>query len=429
MVKHALKLATRATYDRYLSKFYAFCSQQGVQWPSLAAATEQHLGAFFEHVTRKGARPASALKGASAAVALALDAHGLPNPRSMPGSALSKLVLSLTRDRTTAPRSVTPVLPLARVLARLRELMADGSQKAVREAFVVAVSLFGLVRSLELEHVRLQQCAVVDAAPAPHQLHIAMFNYKNDSDLGGATLRIPGSSESAVCVACIFEAYVKLTAPHRTHDTRSLVLSLPRANQPCAGLSASSIGTIKNRFGRVVNPTNSGFLNNWTRKLGASMLLDAGVPVPDVVNYGRWRNAEAFTKHYVQRQLQPTAFNDIVAAHAPAKMLPAVVLRSNFRNPAKPRLSRATSKLRASATARSSTSTPSLSSPTTTSMAARASPSTPSLSSTLTPSLSPIGYKVQRRAARNWSAVSTPSLSSSSSFRQSPSSSSDAGFF
>ena len=196
---------------------------------------------------------------------------------------------------------------------------------------------------------------------------------------------------------------MKLTAPHRTNpSTRSLVLSLPRTNHPCAGLRASSIGTIKNRFGRVVNPTNSGFLNNWTRKLGASMLLDAGVPVPDVVNYGRWRNAEAFTKHYVQRQLQSTAFNDIVAAHAPAAVSPAVVSKSNFRKTAKTRLGRATPKFHASTAVRSSPSTPSLSSPTTTSMASRASQSTSSLSSPLTPSLSPIGYKVQRRAARNW---------------------------
>ena len=152
------------------------------------------------------------------------------------------------------------------VLARLRALKADGSQRAVREAFVVAVSLFGLMRSLELEHVKLQQCAVVDAAPAPHQLHIAKFNYKNDSDLGGATLRIPGSSESSVCVAFIFEAYVKLSAPQRTNAAQSLVLSLPRADQPCAGMRASSIGTIKYRFGRAVNPSTSEFLNNWTRK-------------------------------------------------------------------------------------------------------------------------------------------------------------------
>lgn len=412
VVKHALKDTTRATYDRYLSKFYDFCSQQGVLWPSPAAATEQHIGAFFEHVTRKGARPSSVLKGASAAVALALDAHGLPNPRDARGSALSKLVLSITRERTSAPRSVTTAVPLAPVLARVRALMADGSVAAVREAFVVAVSVFGLVRSQELEHVKLSQCKVVEASPAPHQLHIAMFNYKNDTDLGGATLRIPGSSERAVCVACIFEAYVKLTAHLRGSAARQqlLVVSLPRANQPCAGLRASSIGTIKNRFGRAVNPADSGFLNNWTRKLGASSLLDAGVPVPDVINYGRWRNAEAFTKHYVQRQLRPTAFNDIIAAQSSSAALSMGVPKSNFKTPSKARLRFASPRAAPA------------------SSASRASPSTPSLSSPITPSLSPIAFKVQRRKARNWSTVSTPSLSSSSSFQESLGSPSDSSF-
>ena len=230
------------------------------------------------------------------------------------------------RDRTKAPRSVTPILPLAQVQARLRALMADGSLGAVREALVVAVSLFGFVRSLELEHVKLAQCRVVEAAPAPHQLHILMFNYKNDVDLGGATLRIPGSSERPVCVACIFETYVKLTTRHRESATgQPLVLSLPRANQPCSGLHASTIGSIKNRFGRVVNPADSGFLNNWTRKLGASSLLDAGVPVSDVVNYGRWRNTETFTRHYVQRDLRPTAFEDIISAQTPTARAPKAV--------------------------------------------------------------------------------------------------------
>jgi hypothetical protein len=412
VIAHAFKETTRATYNRYLSKFYEFCSQEGVQWPSLAAATERHVGAFFAHVTRKGARPSSVLKGASAAVALALEAHGLPNPRSAQSSALGKLVLSLTRERTKAPRSITPVLPLAQVLARLRLLMADGSLAAVREALVVAVSLFGFVRSRELEHVKLAQCHVVDADPAPHQLHIAMFNFKNDTDLGGATLRIPGSSERSVCVACIFETYVKLTARLRGSAARQqlLVLSLPRTNHPCAGLRASAIGTIKNRFGRAVNPADAAFLNNWTRKLGASTLLDAGVSVSDVVNYGRWRNVETFTKHYVQRPLQPNAFNDIIAAQSSTAVPPMGVPKSDFKTPSRARRQIASPPLRAF-------------------KAARASPSTPSLSSPLTPSLSPIGFKVQRRKARNWSALSTPSLSSSSSFRESPGSSSEASSF
>jgi len=419
---HVLKPSTRKTYERYLLKFYRFCDERSVRWPSEEAASVAHIGAFLASLARgRGRRPGSVLKSASAAVSLALEAHGLDNPRAAHGSALSALVLSLTRAHTSAPRSLTPVLPLAQVLDRLRALWRNGSVEALREAAVVSMSVFGLLRTKELATVEREQCAVVTVRDdAPHQLHVAMFNYKNDVDLGGATLQIPGSSEDAVCVPCIVREYVRLTSSQRNAGAPSkLILSLPRLKRASAGLSDSALGTIKNRFARALLPGDRLFLNNWTRKTGAVALLNAGIPVPDVMNHGRWRSADVFTQHYVRKPLELTVLDDIVRSAQPTT--PATPFKASRARPAMSTPARVQ---------RASPPTPSLSpmSPAT----PRRSPPTPSLSP-MTPSLSPISLDHTptrklpvRRWNRNWSTLSTPSLSSSSSYRESSSSASDA---
>lgn len=398
IAQHALKPGTLRGYDGVIQQFSAECRSAGIATSSPRAAAPGFVGEFLRRITAQSQRPHSQLRQARAALSQFFAHSGRDNP--FENHMLQRLIRSLERSGTKRGLRSAPLVDYKVILKGLEEVyekwQKTGDVRHLRLVLIVLFALFGLVRSEDLAKIKVCDCRVAEVVGAPPVLVVDMLNFKNDYDMEGDELRIPGSSNPAWCAAHIFSIYRKETSTIRESSDTPLIIALTSASP----ISASAIGSEKSKFLKSIGIRAKSY-NNAVRTAGVRYFLDNGMMVPDVMKQGRWRGPETFQNHYVRKAIA----NDFVEKST-RKASPPALLRRPEQMTSTP-----SSAKKAALTNLSEISTPSLSSA--------------DVAQTTSPWVSPIPRRP--RSKRYTASLSTtPSVSSSESFSPSSSSSFEA---
>ena len=300
---------TIAQYNRYISKYSAFCLSQGFDRIS---NMESVIAEYLCSVCDASDRPKSVLTANVSALNKYFSALNI----SGVSENIHVFVQALTKSGTKSPMQKTPVMPVD-LFHDLFNGWPDNDNLSVKDLRLKAVCLLALVimarpsdlapnagvfdqESFEFSKIIL---STENFEFSVDCMKLYLHGIKNDYQRDGFEVTIPRMSAQNVKIDPVhtLECYIQRTSDIRANVSQSpLFLTLVR---PYKALESSGMAKILNEAISKAGLGSKGFSAKCFRPTGATNAVKFGLN-PDMARYvGRWRCASTFEKHYVHTQL------------------------------------------------------------------------------------------------------------------------------
>ena len=307
--------STLATYNRVLEDLCEFCMARRVVFPPRVSSL---IADFLCNVADSSTRPRGVLSTASAALSCMYDGLAIENP--MRESAVRGLIMALVKSGTSAPRKVTPIMPLQKFHDLFLSWPENNllSMKQLRLKTLVLLAIVFMLRPSDIAPRSVyfdpvKQCTKrvifsTDQVKFEEDgaLTIRFHGIKNDYLREGFSVTVPRASCEKLDPVSTLQLYITRTDSVRPEPDRPVFLSLQR---PFGALSSDSVARVLEEGIKLAGL--SGFSAKSFRPTGASMAVAMGMDRDNARHIGRWRCREVFEDHYVHSRVPKSYADDL----------------------------------------------------------------------------------------------------------------------
>ena len=250
-------------------------------------------------------RPKSQLSTATAAISCYYEITRVDN--IMQDTNIRRLVDSLIKTQTLAPRVHTPVMPIQPFMD-IFLTWPDNVGLSTHQLRIKAITLLAfavMLRPSDIapkaevydgeEFVKLELTCNQLRFEDDGSLTIWLHGIKNDSKRDGFQINIPAASNPTCDPVATLRTYIARTEADRP-ASRPVFIALKK---PFKAISSATVAKDLASAIQLAGLSGHGFSAKSFRPTGATAAIESGINPDNVRTMGRWKCREVFEEHYV----------------------------------------------------------------------------------------------------------------------------------